>query len=72
MAGVRDIREPDYGDILLGRARRVGPNALAWAERRFATRDFPEPAFASVQGMIRLAEDHDDARIAARSSASFT
>ena len=29
---VRDIRRPDYGDILLGRAARVGANALAWAE----------------------------------------
>ena len=60
---VRDIREPDYGDILLGRARKLGPNALAWAERCFASRDFPEQAFATVQGMIRLAEDHGGERI---------
>ena len=63
LKAVRDIREPDYGDILLERARRIGPNALAWAERCFASRDFPEQAFATVQGMIRFAEDHDDARI---------
>ncbi len=60
---VRDIREPDYGDILLERARKIGPNAMAWAERCFASRDFPEQAFATVQGMIRLAEDHDGARL---------
>ena len=60
---VRDIREPDYGDILLGRARKVGPNALAWAERCFASRDFLEQAFATVQGMIRLADDHGAERI---------
>ncbi len=55
---VRDIREPDYGDILLAGARAIGANALAWAERCFASRDFPEQAFATVQGMIRLADDH--------------
>ena len=60
---VRDIRKPDYGDILLDRARRVGPNARAWAERCFASRDFPEQAFATVQGMTRLAEDHGGARL---------
>ena len=42
---------------------RVGPSALAWAERCFASRDFPEQAFATVQGMIRLAEDHGEARL---------
>ena len=60
---VRDIREPDYGDILLARARKIGPNAVAWAERCFASRDFPEQAFATVQGMIRLADDHGGARL---------
>ena len=63
LKAVRDIREPDYSDILLQRARGIGPNAVAWAERCFASRDFPEQAFATVQGMIRLSEDHDDARI---------
>ena len=63
LKAVRDIRSPDFGDILLGRARRIGPNALAWAERCFASRDFPEQAFATVQGMIRLADDHGDERI---------
>ena len=53
LKAVRDIRSPDYGDILLDRARRIGPNAVAWAER-CASRDFPEQAFATVQGMIRL------------------
>ena len=53
LKAVRDIRSPDYGDILLDRARRIGPNAVAWAERCFASRDFPEQAFATVQGMIR-------------------
>ena len=65
LKAVQDIRKPDYGDILLGRASRIGPNALAWAERCFASRDFPEQAFATVQGMIRLADDHDDARLEA-------
>ena len=60
---VRDIREPDHGDILLAQARSIGPNALAWAERCFASRDFPEQAFATVQGMIRLARDHDAQRL---------
>ena len=63
LKAVRDIRKPDYGDILLDRARRVGPSALAWAERCFASRDFPEQAFATVQGMIRLAEDHGEPRL---------
>ena len=60
---VCDIRRPDYGDILLGRAARIGANALTWAERCFASRDFPEQAFATVQGVIRLAESHDGARV---------
>ena len=60
---MRDIRKPDYGDILLDRARRVGPSALAWAERCFASRDFPEQAFATVQGMVRLADDHGEPRL---------
>ena len=63
LRAVRDIREPDYGDILLVRARAVGPNAAAWAERCFASRDFPEQAFATVQGMLRLADDHGGERI---------
>ena len=38
---------------------------MAWAERCFASRDFPEQAFATVQGMIRLADDHDGPRVEA-------
>ena len=56
-----DIREPDYGEILLARARDIGPNTFA--ERCFASRDFPEQAFATVQGMIRLADDHGTERL---------
>ena len=63
LKAVSDIRSPDYGDILLGRARGIGTNALAWAERCFASRDFPEQAFATVQGMIRLADDHGGDRL---------
>ena len=63
LKAVRDIRRPDYGDILLARARRIGRNALAWSERCFASRDFPEQAFATVQGMVRLADDHGRERI---------
>ena len=63
LKAVRDIRRPDYGDILLARARRIGRNALAWAERCFASRDFPEQAFTTVQGMVRLADDHGRERI---------
>ena len=63
LKAVSDIRKPEYGDILLGRARKIGPNAVAWAERCFASRDFPEQAFATVQGMIRLADDHGDGRL---------
>ena len=63
LKAVRDIRKPDYGDILLSRARRIGRNALAWAERCFASRDFPEQAFTTVQGMVRLADDHGRERI---------
>ena len=60
---VCDIRRPDYGDILLDQARRIGANALAWTERCYASRDFPEQAFATVQGMIRLADDHGGDRL---------
>ncbi len=60
---VRDIRSPDYGDILLRRARGIGKNALAWTERCMASRDFPEQAFAAVQGMCRLAETHGGDRV---------
>ena len=60
---VCDIHRPDYGDILLDRARLIGANALAWAERCYASRDFPEQAFATVQGMIRLADDHGGDRL---------
>ena len=60
---VRDIRRPDYGTILLRKARRIGESARAWAERCFASRDFPEQAFTTVQGMIRLAETHGNARV---------
>ena len=62
---VRDIRKPDWGNILLEQARRIGPCARAWAERCFASRDFPEQAFATVQGMIRLADDHGCERLEA-------
>ena len=63
LKAVRDIRKPDYGEILLARARRIGRNALAWAERCFASRDFPEQAFTTVQGMVRLADDHGRERV---------
>jgi len=33
LKAVRDIRKPDYGDLLLARARRIGRNALPWSER---------------------------------------
>ena len=58
---VRDIRKPDHGDILLEWAHRIGPNVRAWAERCFASRDFPELALATVQDMIDIAEGHDGA-----------
>ena len=63
LQAVQDIRKPDWGDILLQQARRIGPRARAWAERCFASRDFPEQAFATVQGMIRLADDHGHDRL---------
>ena len=63
LKAVRDIRSPDYGETLLARARRIGRNARAWAERCFASRDFPEQAFTTVQGMVRLAEDHGRERV---------
>ena len=63
LKAVRDIHSPDYQAILLTRARLIGRNALAWAERCFASRDFPEQAFNTVQGMTRLAEAHDRARL---------
>ncbi len=58
LKAVRDIRRPDYGDILLRRARSIGKHALARAERCLASRDFPQQAFTTVQGMVRLAERH--------------
>ena len=60
---VRDIRNPDYGDFLLGQARAIGANASAWAARCFASKDFPEQAFTTVQGMISPAEKHGFARL---------
>jgi len=62
---VRDIRRPDYGDIPPGRARRIGRNALARAERCMASRDFPGQAYAAVQGMCRLAGTHGNGRVGA-------
>ena len=63
LRAARDARRPDYGEFLLGKARRIGGNALAWAERSFASRDFPEQAFTAVQGMTRLAGKHGDERV---------
>ena len=63
LKAVRDIREPDYGEILLAKARRIGTNALAWAERCMASRDFSEQAYNAVQGMIGLAETHGEVRV---------
>ena len=63
LKAVRDIRSPDYGEILIKRARGIGENALAWAERCMASRDFPEQAYATVQGMCRLAETHGNDRV---------
>ena len=63
LKAVQHIRSPDYGDYLLQQARETGPNALAWAERAFASRDFCEQAFTSVQGMIGLAKKHGASRI---------
>ena len=63
LKAVRDIRRPDYGEILIKRARAIGENALAWAERCMASRDFPEQAYTAVQGMCRLAETHGNDRV---------
>ena len=63
LKAVRDIRSPDYGEILIKRARGIGENALAWAERCMASRDFPEQAYIAVQGMCRLAEKHGNDRV---------
>ncbi len=63
LKAVRDIRSPDYGEILIRRARGIGANALSWAERCMASRDFPEQAYATVQGMCRLAETHGNERV---------
>lgn len=63
LKAVQHIRSPDYGDFLLQQAMEIGPNALAWAERAYASRDFREQAFTSVQGMIGLAEKHGTAKI---------
>ena len=65
LKAVRDIRRPDYGDILLRKARQIGEHALAWAERCMASRDFPQQAYTTVQGMTRLAERHGEARVEA-------
>ena len=54
--------QPDYGDILLGRSCKIPPNAPAWDERCGALRRFPEQAFATVKGMICLADDHSGER----------
>ena len=67
---VRDIRSPDHRGIPLARARRIGENALARAERCMASRDFPERAYAAVRGTVRLAETHGCGRVdAARAEA---
>ena len=67
---MRDIRRPDHRGIPLARARRIGENALARAERCMASRDFPERAYAAVRGTVRLAETHGGGRVdAARAEA---
>ena len=63
LSAVRDIRSPDYGDILLERSRRIGANALSWAQRCMASKDYPQQAYTAVQGMTRLAENHGNARV---------
>ena len=60
---VRGIRDPDYQDFLLGKARRIGKEALSWAECCMASRDYPEQAFRSVQGMIGLVSEHGNQRV---------
>ena len=60
---VRGIRDPDYQDFLLDKARRIGEEALSWAECCMASRDYPEQAFRSVQGMIGLVGEHGNQRV---------
>ena len=59
----RKLRDRDYGSWLLVEARKIGPAAVAWTERNFASADFPEQRYRTVRGMLGLADRHSPERV---------
>ena len=59
----RKLRDRDYGGWLLEEAGKIGPAAVAWTERNFASADFPEQRYRSVRGMLGLADRHPPERV---------
>ena len=59
----RKLRDRDYGNWLLEEARKIGPAAVAWTERNFASADFPEQRYRTVRGMLGLADRHPPERV---------
>ena len=55
----QEAKPADYRDWLLRQAGDIGPEALQWTRASLASRDFPQQAYRTVRGMLRLAEKHD-------------
>ena len=59
----QEARPADYQEWLLLQAEGIGTEALDWAHRCLASRDFPQQAFRTVRGMVDLAGKHGNAAV---------
>ena len=70
-AAMKQQRSPDYETWMMGQLRAVGPMTSAWAARCRASRDFPEQAYRTLRGVVRMVELHSPAQIEAACKAAL-
>ncbi len=62
-AAMKQQRSTDYEIWMMEQLRAVGPMTAAWSARCRASRDFPEQAYRTLRGVVRMVEQHSPARI---------
>ena len=62
-AAMKEQHSPDYEIWMMEQLRAVGPMTAAWSARCRASRDFPEQAYRTLRGVVRMVEQHSPARI---------
>ena len=70
-AAMKQQRSPDYETWMMGQLRAVGPMTSAWAARCRASRDFPEQAYRTLRGVVRMVDLHSPAQIEAACKAAL-